>query len=49
MDRSVGVLTFEISRFEYNKSLGQPEKIHSELEFPQITYGQEYVQNKELV
>ncbi|XP_064125126.1 ubiquitin carboxyl-terminal hydrolase 28 isoform X13 [Loxodonta africana] len=32
------VLTFELSRFEFNQSLGQPEKIHNKLEFPQIIY-----------
>ncbi|XP_056400162.1 ubiquitin carboxyl-terminal hydrolase 28 isoform X1 [Hyla sarda] len=32
------VLTFELSRFEYNQSLGQPEKIHNKLEFPEIIY-----------
>lgn len=32
------VLTFELSRFEFNQSLGQPEKIHTKLEFPQIIY-----------
>ncbi|KAM4702987.1 ubiquitin carboxyl-terminal hydrolase 28 [Rhinophrynus dorsalis] len=32
------VLTFELSRFEFNQSLGQPEKIHNKLEFPEIIY-----------
>lgn len=32
------VLTFELSRFEFNQSLGQPEKIHTRLEFPQTIY-----------
>lgn len=32
------VLTFELSRFEFNQSLGQPEKIHTKLEFPQTIY-----------
>uniref|UniRef100_A0A674A317 Ubiquitin carboxyl-terminal hydrolase n=1 Tax=Salmo trutta TaxID=8032 RepID=A0A674A317_SALTR len=32
------VLTFELSRFEFNQSLGRPEKIHKKLEFPQIIY-----------
>uniref|UniRef100_A0A3Q3F0K4 Ubiquitin specific peptidase 28 n=1 Tax=Labrus bergylta TaxID=56723 RepID=A0A3Q3F0K4_9LABR len=30
------VLTFELSRFEFNTQLGRPEKIHKKLEFPQI-------------
>uniref|UniRef100_A0A2K5RJU4 Ubiquitin carboxyl-terminal hydrolase n=1 Tax=Cebus imitator TaxID=2715852 RepID=A0A2K5RJU4_CEBIM len=37
------VLTFELSRFEFNQSLGQPEKIHNKLEFPQIIYMDRYV------
>lgn len=32
------VLTFELSRFEFNQSLGRPEKIHKKLEFPQVIY-----------
>uniref|UniRef100_A0A665WNP1 ubiquitinyl hydrolase 1 n=1 Tax=Echeneis naucrates TaxID=173247 RepID=A0A665WNP1_ECHNA len=30
------VLTFELSRFEFNQALGRPEKIHNKLEFPSI-------------
>ncbi|XP_020039332.1 ubiquitin carboxyl-terminal hydrolase 28 isoform X3 [Castor canadensis] len=37
------VLTFELSRFEFNQSLGQPEKIHNKLEFPQIIYMDRYM------
>uniref|UniRef100_A0A673YJJ1 Ubiquitin carboxyl-terminal hydrolase n=1 Tax=Salmo trutta TaxID=8032 RepID=A0A673YJJ1_SALTR len=36
------VLTFELSRFEFNQSLGRPEKIHKKLEFPQIIYMDSY-------
>ncbi|XP_053780304.1 ubiquitin carboxyl-terminal hydrolase 28 isoform X5 [Desmodus rotundus] len=44
------VLTFELSRFEFNQSLGQPEKIHNKLEFPRIIYMDRYMyRNKELV
>ncbi|XP_053307552.1 ubiquitin carboxyl-terminal hydrolase 28 isoform X2 [Spea bombifrons] len=44
------VLTFELSRFEYNQSLGQPEKIHNKLEFPEIIYMDRYLyKNKELM
>ncbi|XP_060255283.1 ubiquitin carboxyl-terminal hydrolase 28 isoform X20 [Ovis aries] len=44
------VLTFELSRFEFNQSLGQPEKIHNKLEFPQIIYMDRYMyRSKELV
>ncbi|XP_040181963.1 ubiquitin carboxyl-terminal hydrolase 28 isoform X4 [Rana temporaria] len=44
------VLTFELSRFEYNQSLGQPEKIHNKLEFPEIIYMDRYLyRNKELI
>nr|XP_033773420.1 ubiquitin carboxyl-terminal hydrolase 28 isoform X5 [Geotrypetes seraphini] len=44
------VLTFELSRFEFNQSLGQPEKIHSKLEFPQVIYMDRYLyRNRELV
>lgn len=32
------VLTFELSRFEFNTQLGRPEKIHKKLDFPQIIY-----------
>ncbi|NXP02573.1 UBP28 hydrolase, partial [Thinocorus orbignyianus] len=44
------VLTFELSRFEFNQSLGQPEKIHTRLEFPQTIYMDRYLYcKKELV
>ncbi|XP_077597059.1 ubiquitin carboxyl-terminal hydrolase 28 [Stigmatopora nigra] len=37
------VLTFELSRFEFNTQLGRPEKIHKKLEFPQIMYMDRYL------
>ncbi|XP_069804757.1 ubiquitin carboxyl-terminal hydrolase 28 isoform X5 [Dendropsophus ebraccatus] len=44
------VLTFELSRYEYNQSLGQPEKIHNKLEFPEIIYMDRFLYaNKELI
>ncbi|XP_073513104.1 ubiquitin carboxyl-terminal hydrolase 28 isoform X4 [Phyllobates terribilis] len=44
------VLTFELSRFEYNQSLGQPEKIHNKLEFPEIIYMDRFLfRNKDLI
>ncbi|XP_030897786.1 LOW QUALITY PROTEIN: ubiquitin carboxyl-terminal hydrolase 28-like [Leptonychotes weddellii] len=44
------VLTFELSRFEFNQSSGQPEKIHNKLEFPQIIYMDRYMyKSKELI
>ncbi|KFQ83199.1 Ubiquitin carboxyl-terminal hydrolase 28, partial [Phaethon lepturus] len=44
------VLTFELSRFEFNQSLGQPEKIHTKLEFPQTIYMDRYLYcSKELI
>ncbi|NXM30021.1 UBP28 hydrolase, partial [Oxyruncus cristatus] len=44
------VLTFELSRFEFNQSLGQPEKIHTKLEFPQTIYMDRHLYcNKELI
>nr|XP_020649042.1 ubiquitin carboxyl-terminal hydrolase 28 isoform X4 [Pogona vitticeps] len=44
------VLTFELSRFEFNQSIGQPEKIHNKLEFPKIIYMDRFLySNKELV
>ncbi|NWR67384.1 UBP28 hydrolase, partial [Bucorvus abyssinicus] len=44
------VLTFELSRFEFNQSLGQPEKIHTRLEFPPTIYMDRYLYcSKELV
>ncbi|XP_072835440.2 ubiquitin carboxyl-terminal hydrolase 28 isoform X4 [Pogona vitticeps] len=44
------VLTFELSRFEFNQSIGQPEKIHNKLEFPKIIYMDRFLySNKDLV
>ncbi|XP_040507999.1 ubiquitin carboxyl-terminal hydrolase 28 isoform X6 [Gallus gallus] len=44
------VLTFELSRFEFNQSLGQPEKIHTKLEFPQTIFMDRYLYcSKELI
>ncbi|XP_064424799.1 ubiquitin carboxyl-terminal hydrolase 28 isoform X3 [Latimeria chalumnae] len=44
------VLTFELSRFEFNQSLGRPEKIHKKLEFPELIYLDRYLhKNKELI
>ncbi|XP_068023942.1 ubiquitin carboxyl-terminal hydrolase 28 isoform X2 [Melanerpes formicivorus] len=44
------VLTFELSRFEFNQSLGQPEKIHTRLEFSQTIYMDRFLHcNKELI
>ncbi|NWT20491.1 UBP28 hydrolase, partial [Vireo altiloquus] len=44
------VLTFELSRFKFNQSLGQPEKIHTKLEFPQTIYMDRYLySNKDLI
>ncbi|XP_030602960.1 ubiquitin carboxyl-terminal hydrolase 28 isoform X2 [Archocentrus centrarchus] len=37
------VLTFELSRFEFNTQLGRPEKIHKKLEFPQIIFMDRYL------
>ncbi|KAG2469631.1 UBP28 hydrolase, partial [Polypterus senegalus] len=43
------VLTFELSRFEFNQSLGRPEKIHKKLEFPPVIYMDRYLhKNMEL-
>ncbi|CAH2320141.1 ubiquitin carboxyl-terminal hydrolase 28 isoform X7 [Pelobates cultripes] len=43
------VLTFELSRFEYNQSLGQPEKIHNRLEFPEIIFMDRYLHKNKSV
>ncbi|XP_048368945.1 ubiquitin carboxyl-terminal hydrolase 28 isoform X1 [Sphaerodactylus townsendi] len=44
------VLTFELSRFEFNQSLGQPEKIHNKLEFSQVIYMDRFLySNKEFI
>ncbi|NXB15016.1 UBP28 hydrolase, partial [Rhagologus leucostigma] len=44
------VLTFELSRFKFNQSLGQPEKINTKLEFPQTMYMDRYLYcNKDLI
>ncbi|XP_011808816.1 PREDICTED: ubiquitin carboxyl-terminal hydrolase 25 [Colobus angolensis palliatus] len=43
------VLTFELSRFEFNQALGRPEKIHNKLEFPQVLYLDRYMhRNREI-
>ncbi|XP_046717144.1 ubiquitin carboxyl-terminal hydrolase 25 isoform X1 [Silurus meridionalis] len=43
------VLTFELSRFEFNQALGRPEKIHNKLEFPSILYMDRYMdRNREI-
>ncbi|XP_032888257.1 ubiquitin carboxyl-terminal hydrolase 25 isoform X1 [Amblyraja radiata] len=43
------VLTFELSRFEFNQALGRPEKIHHKLEFPSILYMDRYMdKNREI-
>ncbi|XP_077150148.1 ubiquitin carboxyl-terminal hydrolase 25 isoform X2 [Ranitomeya variabilis] len=43
------VLTFELSRFEFNQTLGRPEKIHNKLEFPQCLYMDRYMhKNREI-
>nr|AAF32264.1 ubiquitin-specific processing protease [Mus musculus] len=43
------VLTFELSRFEFNQALGRPEKIHNKLKFPQVLYLDRYMhRNREI-
>ncbi|XP_077360341.1 ubiquitin carboxyl-terminal hydrolase 25 isoform X2 [Festucalex cinctus] len=43
------VLTFELSRFEFNQALGRPEKIHNKLEFPSMLYMDRYMyRNRDL-
>lgn len=43
------VLTFELSRFEFNQALGRPEKIHNKLEFPPCLYMDRYMhKNREM-
>ncbi|XP_059824958.1 ubiquitin carboxyl-terminal hydrolase 25 isoform X1 [Hypanus sabinus] len=43
------VLTFELSRFEFNQALGRPEKIHHKLEFPPVLYMDRYMdKNREI-
>jgi hypothetical protein len=32
------ILTLELSRFQYNQHLNEPEKIHARLEFPEVLY-----------
>nr|XP_022324465.1 ubiquitin carboxyl-terminal hydrolase 25-like isoform X2 [Crassostrea virginica] len=42
------VLTFELSRFQFNQQLGRPEKIHNKIEFPHVIYMDRYLDcNKE--
>ncbi|XP_077985694.1 ubiquitin carboxyl-terminal hydrolase 25-like isoform X2 [Glandiceps talaboti] len=38
------VLTFELSRFQFNQQYGRPEKIHNKLTFPQIIYMDRYME-----
>ncbi|KAG9333344.1 hypothetical protein JZ751_012753 [Albula glossodonta] len=43
------VLTFELSRFEFNQAMGRPEKIHNKLEFPSVLYMDRYMyRNREI-
>ncbi|KAJ8280879.1 hypothetical protein GJAV_G00060370 [Gymnothorax javanicus] len=43
------VLTFELSRFQFNQVMGRPEKIHSKLEFPSVLYMDRYIyRNREI-
>uniref|UniRef100_A0A8C1ZH20 Ubiquitin carboxyl-terminal hydrolase n=1 Tax=Cyprinus carpio TaxID=7962 RepID=A0A8C1ZH20_CYPCA len=42
------VLTFELSRFEFNQTLGRPEKIHNKLEFPSMLYMDRLVLNRDI-
>lgn len=37
------MLTFELSRFQFNQTLGRPEKIHNKIEFPQVIYMDRYM------
>lgn len=37
------MLTFELSRFQFNQALGRPEKIHNKIEFPQVLYMDRYM------
>ncbi|XP_071842201.1 ubiquitin carboxyl-terminal hydrolase 25-like isoform X2 [Apostichopus japonicus] len=37
------VLTFELSRFQFNQALGRPEKIHNKFRFPQTIYMDRYM------
>ncbi|XP_060606491.1 ubiquitin carboxyl-terminal hydrolase 25-like isoform X2 [Ruditapes philippinarum] len=37
------VLTFELSRFQFNQQIGRPEKIHNKIEFPQVIYMDRYL------
>ncbi|KAL5020489.1 hypothetical protein ScPMuIL_003381 [Solemya velum] len=42
------VLTFELSRFQFNQQLGRPEKIHNKISFPEVIYMDRYMDcNKE--
>ncbi|XP_041372903.1 ubiquitin carboxyl-terminal hydrolase 25-like isoform X2 [Gigantopelta aegis] len=43
------VLTFELSRFQFNQQLGRPEKIHNKIHFPQVIYMDRYMEiNKKI-
>ncbi|ELU07267.1 hypothetical protein CAPTEDRAFT_220394 [Capitella teleta] len=38
------VLTFELSRFQFNQALGRPEKIHNKLEFSELIFMDRYLE-----
>lgn len=42
------VLTFELSRFQFNQALGRPEKIHNTFRFPQVLYMDRYMDENRL-
>ncbi|PVD27319.1 hypothetical protein C0Q70_12475 [Pomacea canaliculata] len=43
------VLTFELSRFQFNQQLGRPEKIHNKIEFPRVIYVDRYLENNKSI
>ncbi|KAK6173821.1 hypothetical protein SNE40_017212 [Patella caerulea] len=43
------VLTFELSRFQFNQQLGRPEKIHNKIEFPQVIYMDRYMERNQSI
>ncbi|KAK3612082.1 hypothetical protein CHS0354_031152 [Potamilus streckersoni] len=42
------VLTFELSRFQFNQQFGRPEKIHNKIEFPEVIYMDRYMEINKL-
>ncbi|ESP02356.1 hypothetical protein LOTGIDRAFT_138555 [Lottia gigantea] len=43
------VLTFELSRFQFNQQIGRPEKIHNKIQFPEVIYMDRYMERNQSI